>query len=256
MGLSDSASDRERAICNSAIVRAESAVIRFIGYDPVQRLRTEFYPLFAINANPGHVWEATSTQAILRQVSGAVSSELQLRGLPVRSITSLFIDYDGRSGSKAGSFAADTQKIEGEDFWANWDSLDDSGASLCRDGILRSYGMWPTTPGSIKLTYTSGWTLDELHGQETLVDASQLLDATLGEAVNRAKRVFVNEKTGGGSFTTGPLAKEKLGSDYEYEVAGATTAVEQTSYGGSTLSSEARELLDDFVNWGIMVTSP
>jgi len=63
--------------------------------------------------------------------------ELQVQHIPIRSISSLYVDYDGRSGARTGSFTAETLKTQGTDYWANWDGPDSSGNSYCLD---RAYG--------------------------------------------------------------------------------------------------------------------
>lgn len=256
MGLEDTITDRERAILNTAISRAESSVYRHLRYDPFQRTRTEYYPQQEVNhpMEGGH-WDVSGSSASIRYPSGSMSL-LQLRHIPVRSITSLHIDFDGRSGAKSGAFAASTEKTEGEDFWPNYDADDDDGNKLCHDGLLHSIGAWPTNTGSVKIVYVAGYTIKELHGQKALINAQPILDAIISEAVGRAKRAFVHAKTSGLGFTAGTVTEEKLGNDYSYKTSNSIDSVGQTTYGTSTLSSEAKDLLRDYVNWGVSITSP
>src|SRR5690606_32970226 len=100
------------------------------------------------------------------------SSELQLTHLPIREFDEngengidLRIDYDARSGTRSGSFAVDTKKEEGIDFWPNYDAHDVVGRRICTDGIIRSEGRWPSVSGSIKVIYVAGYTSDEFRGQ-------------------------------------------------------------------------------------------
>lgn len=156
MGLADvSETDYERAVVNSAITRAEGAIKRFLRYDPVQRTRTEFYPQKDLPAlYQRAVWESQGDKAILRGLAGAATDLLQVQHIPIRSITSLVIDYSGRFGTSVDAFTA-TAEIEGSDYWPTYDGVDDDGNSFCRDGLIRSFGRWPTEPGSVKVVYSA-----------------------------------------------------------------------------------------------------
>ncbi len=248
LGLSDAATDKERAVAISAIARAESAVKRFLRYDPVQRTRTEYYPQSNVNPQSAEaVWEASEggTTAFLRSTVDAGSSELQLQHLPIRSITSLYIDYDGRAGTRTGGFAAESLKAEGTDYWANFDAVDDDGNKLCRDGIVRSEGMWPATAGTVKIIYVAGYTAAELHGQATLVDASAVTEAVVAEASRRARRTFMMEKKTGVGFVAGTITSENLG-DYSYSVDPSSAGLQLAG----ELMPETKEILSGYVNWG------
>lgn len=253
LGLSSSVTDEERAIVNAAIGRAEGAIKKHLQYDPVQRTRTEFYPQMSLNLNRGPgIWEVQGGSAIFQRASIGATSELQVQHIPIRSITDLFIDYDGRSGTRSGAFASDTAKTEGVDFHPNYDGLDDSGASICRDGLIRSLGLWPTEAGTVKLISIAGYTLVELHGQDTLVDAASIGEAVVDEAVRRAKKAFVNKKKTRVGFAAGPVSGERLG-DYSYTI---NTAVMNRMFGGTTdLLAETVLKLSDFVNLGWQLAS-
>ncbi len=247
LGLEASVTDAERAVANAAIVRAEGAVKRHIRYDPVRRTRTEFYPQRDLSSTSREaIWEVTDVEAYLRRLSEAATDELQVRHLPIRSVTELYIDYSARAGSASGAFGSDTLKTEGTDFWPNYDMLDGDGDKVCSDGILRSFGRWPTEAGSVKIVYVAGYTAAELHGQDASIDASPIMDAVIEEAVRRAKKVFVSKKQTAG-WVAGQLSGERLG-DYSYTVDGASLNRQFSSM--SDLVSSSKEKLAEFVNWG------
>jgi len=245
LGLSASDTDEERAIVSVAIGRAEGAVKRHLKYDPTRQSRTEYYPQLDVEFEPRRVyWEVEGSTAYQRRVAYSATSELQVQHLPIRSITSLAIDYDGRSDSKSGAFT-DT-KTEGTDFWPNYDGLDGDGNKICRDGIIRSEGIWPTTPGSVKLVYTSGYSDDELHGEIALVDASPIWSSVLAEACRRVRKAFIWKKKTGVGFLSGPIISEKLG-DYSVTL---DSAIAAQMFGGLwDLTSESMQSLNDFVNY-------
>jgi len=248
LGLSSTVSDEEEAVAAQSLIEAEGAVKRYLRYDPTNQSRTEFYPQDD-SARIGRVsvWEADDTIAYERFLSSASTDELQLRHLPVRSISYLYIDLDAKSGTQSESFAASSLKTEGTDFWANYAILDSSGNKLCWDGILRSMGRWPNMAGTVKVVYTAGYTSSELHGQDSVIDASPILDAVLGEALRRFLKMQQLKKKTGVGFTAGPLTSEKLG-DYSYSV-DATAAKELIGL-SKDLTGESKEMLSDFVNYG------
>jgi len=242
LGLSATVTDEERAIAATALTRAEGAVKRYLGYDPTYQARTEYLPTYQTpTRNREGVWEVDSNSAVLRNLSSGATDLLQLMHLPVRSITSLYLDYDGRSGAVVGAFAASTLKVEGTDFWPNYDLVDSDGAKVCSDGILKSMGQWPTTPGTVKVTYMAGYKDDELHGSDLILDASPILGAVINEAVRRVKRVFAQKKQATG-FVTGTIVSESLG-DYSYSVDGASAS---QLMGSGELTPDSKEMLSSF----------
>ena len=247
LGLSSSVTDEERAIVATAMSRAEAAVRRFLYYNPAYSSHTEYYP---VTNRPGSyqdgVWEVDDANAFIRGDGLAVTDELQLRHIPVRSITNLYVDYDGRSGSKSGSFGTDTEKTEGDDFWLNSDGVDGDGDGICRDGIIRSSGLWPIEAGSIKIVYVAGYTGGELHGTDDVIDASPILETVVYEACRRARRIMALKKQTGPGWVPGVITGERVG-DYNYTVDG--NSVGQLISGGD-LEASSKQRLMDFVNMG------
>jgi hypothetical protein len=249
LGLSGSSTEEERALASVAVVKAEGDVKRYLKYDPVQTSRTEYYPIVNLNQNRVGVWEANDSSAYLRRFNEAVGNELQVKHIPIRATTAiqLWIDYDGRFGTKSGSFAAATLKTEGEDYWPNYDGVDDASSAICRDGLIRSIGLWPTEPGSVKITYTAGYNDAELHGQDSLVDASPIVSAIISEAARKVKKALVNAKSDSVGWAGGPFTSESLG-DYSYSIDSSTS---NRLFGSSVgLTTESKEMLRDFVHWG------
>ena len=219
LGLSGTVTETERAIVLECIRSAEGAVQRFLQYDPKTGTRTEYYPQLDLTHESSRepIWEISSTDAYMRDLASAASDQLQVRHVPIRSITTLHIDYDGRFGTRSGAFGASTLKTEGVDYWPQYDGVDSSSVKICRDGIIRSLGLWPNSPGSVKIVYVSGYTDTELHGQDTVIDASPILEAVIDEAVRRVNKVYSRMKHRLSGFS-GPKTSETLG-DYSYSSA-------------------------------------
>lgn len=260
LGILDTATDTEKNIVANAVSRAEGAVQRYLNYNPVYTTHPpRYYPQgdYSIRNSPV-VWEVEGGSAVARHLSEASTDLLYVKHIPIRSITSLHIDYDGRFGTKSGAFGASTLKTIGEDFWPQYDGQDSSGNPICRDGTLRSIGRWPVEPGSVKIVYTAGYTLDELLGNDTVIDASPIYEAMIIEANRRAKEAFLQAKqfTAGGSslgFSSGEITSERLG-DYSYNRGTSSGSRGSTSdrlhgnlYG---LTQQSRELLAPFINYG------
>lgn len=251
LGLgTDNLTDEESVFIHICIQAAHGAIRRHLKYDPVYDERTEFYPLRDVSAgNVEAIWDVTETQAYQRALNDASSSILMVRHIPLRSITSLKIDYDGRSGTRQGAFGSETAKVEGDDFWPNYDGIDSAGNKICRDGIIRSAGLWPLSPGSVKIVYYGGFKKEELRGQDSIIDASPIWDAALNEATRRFHQNYVRKKHLLSGFT-GPKTSERLG-DYSYSV---DSALLQRLVGGNDLAPENMEKLDSFLNWGWMLS--
>jgi hypothetical protein len=249
LGLSSSNTEEERSIAGVAIQRVEGIVKRYLKYDPSRRTHTEFYPQsdFRRDARIA-VWEINDTNAFQRRRVRGMNDELQIQHLPIRSITDLRIDFDGRHGTQSGAFAASTQQVEGTDFWPNYDGEDDDGNSICRDGIIRSAGAWPTEPGSIKIVYIAGYSDAELHGQGGVVDASPITDVIISESIRKIKKAFVEMKQGAVGFVAGPMMSETLGN-YKYVLDSAITT---RLFGNEwNLMPDSLDRLNDFVNYGM-----
>jgi len=251
LGLIATVSDEERALVNEALSRAEAAITRFLDYDPVSATRTEFYPRAdATRIGRESLWEVSADTAYLRTLSEGSSNELQIQQIPIRSITSLKVDYDGRFGTRDGSFPASSAWTEGSDFWPNYDIYDSSSNPVCSDGIIKSQGRWPAEAGTVKIVYVSGYTDAELHGSDAVIDASSILEAVIDESIRRFKKIWSRRKHILAGHLAGPITNESLG-DYSYSVDASVLA---RYVGGITdLMPETEHKLQQFKNYGMML---
>jgi len=254
LGLSAESTDEEKAIVQQSVIRAEGAIKRHLLYNPASASRTEYYPRQNLDAlNRDVVWEVEGSQAIQRNRASVIGDELQLKHIPIRDTPAidLRIDFDGRFGTSASAFPTETKKTEGVDFWPSYDGIDSSSNKLCLDGIIRSVGRWPSSPGSIKIVYTAGYTVAELQGQDDLIDASPIMDAVIEEALRRAKKVLVLwKKSSTVGHSSGTLKSEKLG-DYSYSLNTASVDKMLISSGGG-ITTESKDKLASFINYGLM----
>lgn len=256
LGLSGSSTDEEKALVRAALSYAEGNIIKYLRYDPVQRVRTEFYPqLAASSLGVSGAWEVAGNTAYFRRTDAVSVYSLQLKHLPIRSTDSdaansidVRVDYDGRFGAKSGAFAVSTQKTEGSDFWPSYDGIDSNGIAFCKDGQLNSIGIWPEEPGSVKVTYVAGYTYEEFAGSDSVLDASPIQWACIREAARYVKEALIKKKSSTLGWIPGILMSERLG-DYNYKI---SPALANTLFGGIYgLLPESKESLSEFVNYGL-----
>jgi len=236
----------------TAIIKAQGAVKRMLRYDPELKTRTEYYPQRDYTGRNLSAWdevEGGDQPYSYRQQT----SELILQHIPVRMVWFLWIDEAGKSDSVAGAFADATLKVQGTDYWPNWD-LRSTADQICHDGIIRSETAWPAFPGSVKVSYYAGYSPSELAGTSTFIDASPIWEATLNEAARRAKRTIMMQKKTGVGFVAGNFASESLG-DYSYSL-GATARSDEALYGYlNDVLPSTREMLSEYINWGYPLAS-
>ena len=83
-----------------------------------------------------------------------------------------------------------------------------------------------------------------------MIDASPIMEVVVEEALRRAKKVFVLwKKNSRSGHNSGAISSETLG-EYSYSL---NTALMDKVLAGGSLSSESRERLQPFVNYGLMV---
>lgn len=255
LGISSDPTNEERAIVASAIRKATGAIKRYLGYDPTHGTRTEYLPAVHRTAPRDLVQDIAGDRAVDVDYTD-YGTGLQLTHLPVRSITSLYIDYNAKAGAAVGgAFAADTIMESGTDYWLDAAAFDSTGASMSKTGLVWSTGAWPATPGTIKVVYVAGYTTAELRGQDSVIDASPLWDACLDEAVRRVVKAFTVRKQSRG-WTAGTITSERLG-DYAVSyggTSGAGSAGDRRTGGVYDLLPETTQKLSEYVNWGLRLS--
>lgn len=124
-----------------------------------------------------------SQVTITEYQSGTGDSTMWLRATPVQSITSLFLDNNGYGGQAPEAFGADTELLQGVDFYLDHDLPQSGGAvkslsgKLVRigrrwDRPLKNIGLLNSVPSdgssNIKITYVAGWAESEAPDDLTL----------------------------------------------------------------------------------------
>lgn len=171
LGRTTSISDSELGLVNDLWPKAEKKIVTVMQQDPRQQTYTEYYPdknlvpLYEelVDAGLG-VYDAVGGRAVpfLPYQAG---NTIQVRNLPLRSVTALYEDVNAKAGQQAGSFAAGTLLTPGDMYWLDWDTPESSpgaGDGISKTGhIYRVTAVWPSVPRSVKVTYVAGWTTAE-----------------------------------------------------------------------------------------------
>lgn len=192
------------SLANSLIQRAERHVCRHLGWSFIgQRSVTEYLPLeqaLPLVADPPYVVDSQHTRAV--PANYYTANVLQLRHIPVRPLLAtpvVYEDWTGYFGQPPGSFPSSGLLEYGVDYFIR---TEEPGLSWSGQLLRRTY-WFPNIPGSVKATYTAGFTDAELAS-----DYSDLKDAvleTLADLYLRAKAVGLghfsdikSESDGGG----------------------------------------------------------
>ena len=257
LGLTGTITNQERGWLSMAHREAESAVKKFIGYDPEQRTATEYFPRRLGNeVSISNRWDVNESHTVARidRTSGIYNRTLQLQRLPVRNIVDIREDLNGRFGKGSSAFPASTSLTEGEDYWTEWDE-----DNLSLSGLVVNNGAWNVTPGSIRVEYTGGYSIDELAGTATSastsapfsnigIDAGTISLAVKNECLRRFKTYAVQAKNAISGWLSGPVTSEKLG-DYSYTI-GSSPPITLTTALVLGLTAESEAALETYVNWG------
>jgi len=264
LGLLSSITDEERAVLTLLLPAVQNRIVKHIGYDPEQRSATEYYP----RADPaggytrvdvGWGVDSSHRRAEMYYRGGGAPQypTLQLARLPVREITDLRIDYDGKFGRGTNSFATASQKTRGTDYWEEFDE-----SNVCMSGCVFGSSAWPTEPGTVRVTYRAGYSPDELAGRAetdaTAADGTITTARLDGSGIKRAFLVQITKamqtwanlkKSARVGYVPGAKQSETLGS-YSYSLGGSGGA----DIAGLTvaLCGEAIDELEPYVHWGQM----
>lgn len=266
LGLQPTISVQQGMHVMLAMQMAHAAVRQHLRYDPEQKIGpAEFYPRMETSRDYGSdddVWDVNSsmTKAIYEDRSGS-RKYLQLQRLPVRAVSSVYVDIAARFGQAAEDFASDTLITQGVDYAIEYDQN-----QLCLTGHLISLTAWPAGVGTVKVTYRAGYSPLEFDGPQDAddtdadgnittqgVDASPIKAATLLTAIAQYHTLLSWAQNSLGIIAAGPKSSETLGS-YSYSLAGAEAAARAAGM-QRPMPDQAVMMLEQFVNWGAMLAA-
>lgn len=262
VGVPAEITDIEEAALTVLHPAAEQAVRDHLGYDPVQRTHTLFLPFneptSSIPAPRRMEWEPdrSHTTARLRHRQNGQQRTLQLKHLPIRSITSLHEDQNGRFGQGTDAFPTETLLVQGDDYWVEFDE-----ENLGLSGCIFKHSVWLSIPGSYKVVYVGGYSQEELAGRSYTasttapfsnvgVNASGIRRAVIFAFTQSWTTYQASQKSRAlGKTLPGIPTSEKIG-DYSYSI----NAAQQIASVNSVLPGAAVDALSEFKHYGLART--
>ena len=226
--------DEDDATLALVIAGAEHAVMNFLRYDPVKSSKTEFYPTNLERADTAEnpTFDSINGKAIAQRVGSVLGDVLILRNRPVWNDSTLEVrEQPGAyAGQLSGSFGSGTVLTKGVDYWLDCNASDQISVS----GILyRIGGSWAAEPGSIKVTYNSGFADADLAGTGTR-KAADIKLATMQAVAFNYKQFALNAVQGRAGLTAGPIVSEKIGP---YSYRNSAASVQAYNFANSLPSS-------------------
>lgn len=252
LGINTNATTNETALLGLIHGPAEQAVKDYIGYDPIQATRIEFYTPRDQMGPAWDVWYAEGewidrvTPAKVHWLWPDRADKICTRHLPIRSITEIREDSGAKAGQESGSFPASTVLTSGTDFWVDFDE-----SGLCRSGFIYRESGWATWGRSIKVTGVYGYTANEFN-----TIASPIKLAVIQTAIVMFRQIVLNQKIGGsgaagGGFVAGQVLEEEL-DQYRVKFSdgtGSGKAGAGFSFDPGIPPEAAMSMLDPFVNF-------
>lgn len=271
LGLTPTITAAQNARIVLAMSACHASVKKFLRYEPEQKsYSNQLYPRAEVNdaSELDGMWDVDSSRRrAVWQSRYGVFSFLQLEHLPVRQVTSVNVDPSAKFAQQSGDFGGGTSWTQGVEWMVEWDQVANAAGTIgiSRTGNLIATGAWPVGTGTVKVSYTAGYSPAEFAGQAMAtnlddggkitmagVDASQIKQATLLEGMryyHAFKAMSLNQLTG--THVAGPLQSERLG-DYSYSLASGQQVALLTGM-QIAISPEAAMLLEEFQHWGVML---
>jgi hypothetical protein len=210
---------------------AENHVKDHLGVQELeQQSWVEYYPLddspMAQQGDPPYIVDAAHRRAV--PAFGLAPNLIQLRQLPVRSISEVREDATGYFGQVAGAFGPATILNAGGDYY-----LKQQQQGISWSGILVRRSFWfPAIAGSVMVSYVSGFTAAELAGRWSVFKTACL--ETMGDLYLRAKALAGGQKA--------EMAGESIGG-------GVSMSYFQNNLSGLPVPDRAAQLLQPYVNY-------
>jgi hypothetical protein len=196
------------ALAADCLQRAEQHVCDHLGWEFIsQQSITEYLPLDQATPmvnDPQYIVDSGHQRAIPANYYS--NNALQLRHVPVRPLVAtpqIYEDWTAYFGQTPGSFPSSGLLTMGVDYFIK---TEEPGISWSGQLIRRTF-WFPNIPGSVKATYTAGFSDTELSGRYSSIKSAIL--ETLADLYMRAKALglghfsdIASESDGGGVSVT------------------------------------------------------
>lgn len=231
---------QQTAVADVVAKGQTAAFANFIGYNPVQATVTEYLPAHTERNLTDPLLMSfdrhTRVGPDVQTRTSDVWRQLQLRVLPVRSITNVW--QNPGAWETAGGVWDDAHRLDPSAYFL--DAADDSGR--CESGILfRNTGEWGRDPRSIKVVYVGGLTAEEL-----AADRPEIVMAFY-ESCQVAYTAVMTQMPKAGEPGTGVVSGfhiDAYGVNYD-----TSSSAKLYGMGPNTISPRAMSLLKTFVNY-------
>lgn len=212
----------------------------FLGYSVASATRTEYYPSRVNLTQRDQLVDgyerAGSNKVVPVERYRSERRILALRHIPVTEIVAVYENADATL-SDPPEFGAEHLLTAGSDYYLDRENDDRSDTGF----LMRATGPWCSADRSVKVTYTAGFTAEELGDSYAHLKHAYLLQVQV--AYNSRKIHLLSERTGG---MPGILASESLG-DWS---ASYDTTTNAALYGlTSRLAPAVGDMLEDYVNY-------
>jgi len=153
--------DADRAALGVIHPMVEQNVKNYVGYSVEQATYTHYLPRedSRHSVESSYPVDIENSRVVFSSGDSAKEdSYLFVPELPLRSITSLYLDTGANYGQGSGDFTASTELTAGTDFY-----IPSTESGICKSGkIVYAAGSWPRKAGTVKVTYVAGYTEAEL----------------------------------------------------------------------------------------------
>lgn len=227
----------------------EKAVKSFLQWNPERHTVTKYYPKGQVGGEysnwPGDnavggdtTWPKRGTGVV--STVGGISSVLHLDDKFVIPTGLVVYEYAGAYMGQVESDWGDALTL-GTDYWLE---LEDENFSETGH-LMRLGASWPKQPGSVKVTYSAGFTADQLSGDDDDYDASDIRLATLIAVQKAYIQADANRPKSNGR-ASGPIISETI-QGYSYTLASNVASVQLGM--ARSLPAESRQLLQRYKSY-------
>jgi len=164
-----SATAVESAFVDMVHPLVECAVQDFLQVEVENKVQVEILPAEPLSVDRDILisdYERTGSGVVAASAGGLAA--LHLRHTPAFKDATLEVreDYDAPQTDPASAFGSDDVLTYGDDYWLDItreETISGTTHYFSDTGTIHRYGSWPNTPRTVKVTYTAGWSNDQLN---------------------------------------------------------------------------------------------
>ena len=181
LGKAGTATSDDRGLVEMLLPLTDGAIKRFLGWNVIQKTWTHLLPdidmydiaQFQSAWDMGEPFDARNGQ--ISYFYPGTPQILQTPEIPLRSVTSLYVDFASAGGQNSANFSSATLLTLGTDYYIQYDAPDPGQtvpytSGICWAGHIRRWlgGVWPGRSQTALCTYVAGFTPDEIDGVTAL----------------------------------------------------------------------------------------